>query len=159
MAKLAEISEEMQKLRKEAETLLTISGYRNCDDLSELDDWKQIRSPDDRQMLEEYRSILDKLLEAVDVLSYLESPITEVSLIYKNESGRYETEKGHYYTCGSCIEFLRTEDIYNYDTGEYEQGSVWTVSRVESENGEYYIVGYPEVELAGLLVRIRRSWS
>lgn len=155
MANLKALSDEMAKLKKQLETVLYISGYRDYDDLSGLDDFKQIKTADERQRLEEYRSILYKLDDIQCDLAYLERPIKEVSRIYTNESGRYETDKGHYYTSGSGIEFLRTEEVYNYDTDEWENAEIWTTSRVESKDGHYYIVGYPNIEMSGLKVRVR----
>ena len=72
-----------------------------------------------------------------------------------NSQGRYETDGGHYYTSGSSIEFLKVEEIYNSDTGQYEDTPVWTVSRVEHDGTDYYIVTYGNVELSGLKVRVR----
>lgn len=155
MADLKALSDEMAKLKKQLETVLYISGYRDYDDLSGLDDYKQIKTADQRQQLEEYRNILYKLDEVQSDLAYFEKPIREVSRIYTNESGRYETDKGHYYTSGSGIEFMRTEEVYNYDTEEWENAEVWTCSRVESRNGEYYIVGYSDIDMHGLTVRVR----
>lgn len=155
MANLKALSDEMTKLKRQLETVLYISGYRDYDDLSGLDDYKQIKTADQRQQLEEYRNILYKLDTVQSDLAYLEKPIREVSRIYTNESGRYETDKGHYYTSGSGIEFLRTEEVYNYDTEEWENAEVWTCSRVESRNGEYYIVGYSDIDMHGLTVRVR----
>lgn len=155
MADLKTLSEEMAKLKRQLETVLYISGYRDYDDLSGLDDYKQIKTADQRQQLEEYRNILYKLDEVQSDLAYFEKPIREVSRIYTNENGRYETDKGHYYTSGSGIEFLRTEEVYNYDTEEWENAEVWTCSRVESRNGEYYIVGYSDIDMHGLTVRVR----
>lgn len=34
-----------------------------------------------------------------------EEPIQEVRKIYANESGRYETEKGYYYTMAAVLSF------------------------------------------------------
>lgn len=155
MADLKALSDEMAKLKRQLETVLYISNYRDYDDLSGLDDYKQIKTADQRQQLEEYRNILYKLDEVQSDLAYFEKPIREVSRIYTNESGRYETDKGHYYTSGSGIEFLRTEEVYNYDTDEWENAEVWTCSRVESRNGEYYIVGYSDIDMHGLTVRVR----
>lgn len=155
MADLKALSDEMAKLKKQLETVLYISGYRDYDDLSGLDDYKQIKTADQRQQLEEYRNILYKLDTVQSDLAYFEKPIREVSRIYTNASGRYETAKGYYYTSGSGIEFLRTEEVYNSDTNKWENAGIWTCSRVESRNGEYYIVGYSDVELSGLKVRVR----
>lgn len=156
MADLKALSDEMTKLQKQIETVLSISDYRNYEDLSGLADYKEIRSADALQRLEEYRNILYRLDEVQAGLAYLEKPIKEVSRIYRNKIGRYEANSGYYYTSGSCIEFLRTTEVYNYDTDTYEDVEVWTTSRVESKDGEYYIVGYPDISLSGLKVRIRR---
>ena len=149
------LNEQMKKLKTHIETVLSVSDYRNYDDLSGLDDFKKINTADQRQRMEEYRNILSKLDDIQRELAYLERPIREVSRIYINESGRYETGKGHYYTCGSGIEFLRVEEIYNYDTGTWENAEIWTISRVESRDGQYYIVGYPDIKMSGLTVRVR----
>lgn len=154
MADLKVLSEELSKLQEQIKTVLNISEYRDCDDLSGLDDWKEIKTADQRQQLEEYRSILFKLDEIESDLSYFKRPIREVSKIYINESGRYETDKGYYYTSGSGIEFLRTEEVYNDDTDTWENAEIWTTSRVESQDGRY-IVGYSDLEMSGLTVRVR----
>lgn len=156
MADLKAVSDEMAKLKKQIETVLSISDYRNYEDLSGLSDYKNIKSADDRQMLEEYRNILYKLDEIQTDLAYFEKPVKEVSRIYRNKIGRYETDGGYYYTSGSGIEFLRTIEAYNYDTDAFEYVKIWTTSSVEShQGGEYYIVGYSDVELSGLKVRVR----
>lgn len=155
MANLKALSDEMTKLKKQIETVLYVSGYRDYDDLSGLDDWKQIKTADQRQQLEEYRNILYKLDEVQADLAYYEKPVREISKIHTNESGRYETDKGHYYTSGSGIEFLRTEEAYSYDTDTWENVEIWTTSRVESKDGQYYIVGYSNIEMSGLTVRVR----
>ena len=155
MADLKALTSEMEKLKKQIETVLYISAYRDYDDLSGLDDYKQIKTADQRQQLEEYRNILYRLDEIQADLAYYEKPIREVSKIHTNSSGRYETAKGHYYTSGSGIEFLRVEEVYNYDTDEWENAEIWTTSRVESKDGHYYIVGYPNLAMSGLTVRVR----
>ena len=148
------LQEEMKKLQKQIETVLRISDYQDCDDLSGLKDYGQIKTADERQRLEEYRNILYKLDEIKSNLAYYDRPIRETGKLHLNSQRRYETDKGHYYTSGSGIEFLRTEEVLNYDTQEWEEVEIWTASRVESNNG-YYIVGYPHLSLDGLKVRIR----
>lgn len=155
MADLKTLSDEMEKLAKQIEAVFSVAEYRDYDDLSGLDDYQKIKTADDRQMLEEYKALLYKLDEVQSSLTYFKRPIREVSKIYLNEAGRYETSKGYYYTCGSCIEFLRNEEVYNYDTNNWEKAGIWTTSRVESKDGQYYIVGHPNVELPGLTVRVR----
>ena len=148
------LQEEMKKLQKQIKIVLQVSDYRDCDDLSGLKGYEQIKTADERQRLEEYRNILYKLDEIQSNLAYYDRPIREMGKLHLNSEGRYETDKGYYYTSGSGIEFLRTEEVLNYDTQEWEKVEIWTASRVESNNG-YYIVGYPHVSLDGLKVRIR----
>ena len=155
MADLKALSDEMAKLKKQIETVLHISGYCENSDLCELDDYRQIKSADDRQMVEEYEGILYKLEEVQSTLSYYDKSVKEVSRLHMNTSGRYETDKGHYYTSGSCIEFMRVEEVYNSDVGKYENMTIWTTSRVEHNGQDYYIVAYRDVELSGLKVRVR----
>lgn len=152
MADIKALSDEMASLKNKIEATLSISGYRDYDDLSGLN----VRTADERQKQEEYRKILQRLDEVQRSLDYLEKPIREESRIYTNESGRYETDSGHYYTCGSGIEFLREEEVLNNDSGEWENVEIWTCSSVESKDGQYYIVGYPDLEMSGLKVRVRR---
>lgn len=156
MGDLKALSEEMGKLQKQIGTLFYISDYPECDDMSGLSDYKQIKTADQRQQLEEYRNILYRLEEIKRTLDYYDYPIREVGTLHMNSQGRYETESGYYYTSGSGIEFLRTEEVYNYDTDKWEDAGIWTTSRVESRNGNYYIVGYPDLDMSGLKVRIRR---
>ena len=150
------LSDEMIKVKKQIETMLSITGYLDYDDLSGLSDYKQIETADERQKLEEYRHILYKLEEVQSTLEYLERHIREMGTLRKNSQGRYETESGYCYTSGSGIEFLRTEEVCNFDTNKWEKVGIWTTSRVESKAGDYYIVGYPEVGLSGLTVRVRK---
>ena len=103
MADLKALSGEMAKLKRQLETVLYISGYRENSDLSGLSDYRQIKSADDWQKVEEYEGILYKLDEMQSRMDYHEKPIKEVSRLHMNASGRYETDGGHYYT-GSSIE-------------------------------------------------------
>lgn len=155
MADLKTLSEEMEKLKRQIKTVLTIASYPEYDDLSALSDYNEIRTADARQQLEEYRNILDKLDRIHSALSYYDRPIREVSRIYRNETGRYETDKGYYYTSGSTVEFLRVEQVYNEETDAWEDAEIWTSSRVEHNGNDYYLVGFPDVELSGLKVRVR----
>lgn len=156
MGDLKTLSEEMGRLQKQIDALFHISGFPDYDDLSGLSDYKQIKTADQRQQLEEYRSILFRLEEIKRTLDYYDYSIRETGTLHLNSQGRYETESGYYYTCGSSIEFMRTEEVYNYDSDTYENTEIWTTSSVESKDGEYYIVGYPNLDMNGLKVRIRR---
>lgn len=157
MGDLKTLSEEMGRLQKQINTILDVSGYLEYDDMSGLSDFDQVKTADQRQQLEEYRKILYRLDEIKGTLDYYVRPIREVGTLHKNGQGRYETESGHYYTSGSGIEFLRTEEVYDFDAERWKKVGTWTTSSVESDKGEYYIVGYRNVELDGLKVRVRRN--
>ena len=155
MADLKTLSGEMAKLKCQIDTIMSITKYQDYDDLSGLEDFHQIKNADDRQQLEEYRKILQRLDEVHSTLAYYEHPVREVSRLRRNEQGRYETERGHYYTSGSGIEFLRVEEIYDSENDRWREEGIWTVSTVEHNGKNYYIVGYPKVVLPGLEVRVR----
>lgn len=155
MASLKTLSEEMTKLKRQIDTMMSITAYQDYNDLSRLEDFSQIKNADDRQQLAEYRKILSKLDEVQFTLAYYERPVLEVSRLRRNEIGRYETERGHYYTSGSRIEFLRVEKDYDYDNDIWREIGTWTTSMVEHNGKDYYIVGYPGVVLPGLEVRVR----
>ena len=145
--------EETNGLYSKIDRILKSSTYDDYDDLSGLD--IDYRDGEQLFLLEELQSIMRNLDEVRDKLAYLALPVREVSRLHRNESRRYETDGGHYYTSGSSIEFLKVEEIYNSDTGQYEDTPVWTVSRVEHDGTDYYIVTYGNVELSGLKVRVR----
>lgn len=80
MADLKALSGEMAKLKRQLETVLYISCYRDYDDLSGSDDYKQIKTADERQKLEEYRNILFRLCS----ISYNRNRyLSEVRRIYR----------------------------------------------------------------------------
>ena len=98
-------------------------------------------------LLEELQAIMRNLDEVRGRLIYLSLPVREVSRLHKNESGRYETDGGHYYTCGSPIEAL-VED-------GYREVPYWVWTRLEHNEKDYYLVGYGNVDMGGLTVRVR----
>lgn len=151
------LSNEMGRLREQINTVLGISGYLENYDMSGLSDFSQIKTADQRQQLEEYGSIMCRLEEIKRTFDYYARPVREVGTLHENGQGRFETESGHYYTSGCGIEFLRTEEVYDFDKQEWKDVEIWTTSSVESDGGNYYIVGYRDVELDGLKVRVRRN--
>lgn len=141
------LAEEMEKLDKQIETLLLVSGYRKCKgDVKKIDttDW-ELNSADEQQMLEEYSAVMYLLERIHKRLAYYSLPVKEEGILRRSESGIYES--GRYsYECGSIIEFLRADN-----------GSViWTTDKMEFNGQDYYILGYPDVVLQGLRVRIRK---
>lgn len=133
------------ELSWQIDSLLRLSTYNKCEDLSELD----INYKDAEQLflLDELRVVMNKLADVQDKFSYLKCPIKETSRLHKNKSGKYETRLGHYYSCGYGIEALVSDD--------YHEVPYWSHTRVEHADGDYYLVGHRDVPLDGLTVRVR----
>ncbi len=79
-------------------------------------------------------------------LEYLSLPVREVSRLHRNKFGRYETDGGHYYTCGSPIAALVQDG--------YREVLYWVWIRLEHNEKGYYLVGYSNVDMDGLIVRV-----
>lgn len=145
MADLKMVLDKANEIKWKIDSVLKYSTYEDYDDLSELDiDYK-----DSEQLflLEELQAVMRCLDEVRGRLEYLSLPIQEVSVLHKNESGRYETGSGHYYTCGSPIEALVQDG--------YREVPYWVRTRVEGNGKGYFLVGYDSVEMDGLTVRVR----
>lgn len=145
MADLKMVLEKTNDLKWKIDSVLRFSTYDNYDDLSSLN--IDYRDGEQLFLLEELQSIMRNLDEVRGKLTYLALPVREVSRLHKNESGRYETDGGHYYTCGSPIEAL-VEDGYH-------EVPYWVWTRLEHNENGYYLVGCGNVEMDGLTVRVR----
>lgn len=145
MKDLGELLERSQKLNTDIKRLLKESTYLEYDDLSKLDiDYK-----DAEQLLfhEQLWKVMQELEDVSDRLDYLALPIKEVSRLHKNPDGRYETESGQYFTSGCRVEALVSD---GFRTVPY-----WVKTSIEHDGNDYFLVGYREVELEGLKVRLR----
>lgn len=147
MADLNMVLTEAQKLNEGIRNVLKLSNYEDYDDLSGLD----IDYEDGQQLFlqSELGKIMEKLSDATDRITYLSRPVTETSCLHKNGSGRYETAGGHYYTSGSRIEALIKDDC--------QEVPYWVWTRVEHDGRDYYLVGYENIRLDGLTVRVRKA--
>lgn len=145
MADLKMILDNTNRLYSKIDSILRLSTYDECDDLSGL----EIDYQDGEQLflLDELRAIMKNLDEVKGRLAYLALPIHEVSRLHKNGSGRYETESGHYYTYGSSIEALVKDS--------FSEMPRWIRTSVEGNGKGYFMVGYDKVEMDGLTVRVR----
>lgn len=147
MADLQMALEEAFKLNQSIAQFLKFTTYPDYDDLSGLD----IDFNDGEQLLiwEELRGITDRLADVQDFISYLARPIVEESRLRKGVAGKYRTAKGHYYDCSSIIEALVSD--------EYHEVPYWTRTTVEHNGKDYYLVGYRDVPMKGLRVRVRSA--
>lgn len=145
MKDLKKMLEETNGLYSKIDRILKSSTYDDYDDLSGLD--IDYRDGEQLFFLEELQSIMRNLDEVRDRLVYLALPVRKVSRLHRNESERYETDGGHYYTCGSLIEAL-VED-------GYRDVPYWVRTTLEHNGKDYFLVGYGSVEMEGLTVRVR----
>ena len=132
-------------LSSEIEDLLKLSSYDKYDDLSGLK--INYTDPEQLLLLDELRTVIEKLGEAKRRIDYLIKPVRFTGTLFKNNSGKYELENGHYYSCGSNIEALISDD--------YHESPYWARSRVEYEGDDYFIVGFKDTSLEGLTARVR----
>ena len=147
MADLQMALSEAVKLNRSITQFLRFSTYTDYDDLSGLD----IDFADGEQLLllDELRRITDQLADVQEYISYLTRPVTEVSRLRKGTAGKYRTAKGHFYDCRSSIEALVTD--------EYHEVPYWTRTIVEHNGEDYYLVGYKDLPMDGLTVRVRST--
>ena len=147
MADLNAVYAEMQLLDYKIKSILHLSSYEEYDDLSGL----HIDYEDGQQIFlqKELMNILKNLSDVHSRLEYLSRPVKETSRLHRNGSGRYETEQGHCYTCGSRIEALVTDSS--------EEVPYWVRTSVEHDGSDYFLVGCKNVCMDGLTVRVREA--
>lgn len=106
-------------------------------------------NPEQNFKADNYLRVLDLLGDVDSILEWLEKPIVAEGVLVKNAGGRYQID-------GTDVEFTsgRPLDVWHYD--DWKEKEVWTRSRVEHGNGDYYIVALgKDVSIEGLKVRTR----
>jgi len=138
---------QVSELQQGITRLLRSSTYNQYDDLSGL----EINYEDSEELfrLDELRGIMEKLADVEDAIRYMGQPVREVGRLWKNAAGRYETESGHYFCCGSPIEALVSDSRYDVP--------YWVRTSIEHDGHDYFLVGHRHVSLDGLTVRIRKT--
>lgn len=153
MANIKDLQKEMQKLQSQIATVLAVSKYRDYEDLSEIE--YSTNNPDDLLLINEYKNILYKLSDVQYDLEYLNKPVLFEDTLILRPDGRYGTRGNRiYYTSGSGIEFLINEEVLGED-GYFIEKQAWRTSTVEHNGTDYYIVGYKDIDMNGLKIRVR----
>ena len=147
MANLKEVWAKTAEMKWKIDSLLRLSTYNDYDDLSGLD--IDYDSAEELFLLDELKEVMRAFQEVQDRLNYLSRPIKETSRLSRNRSDRYETYRGHCYTCGSRIEALVSDNRHD--------SLYWTRTSVEHDGSDYYLVGHKEVDMDGLTVRVREA--
>lgn len=155
MKTLKDLQSEMHQLSFQIDKILNYSDYKYADDLSEIKYNK--KNADDLLLIDEYRSILEKLSDVQCQLKYLSLPVDFTDKLTIRPDGKYESQDNEVcFSSGSIIEFLTTEEVMGED-GHFKEVLAWRISHVEYDKDGYYIVGYKDVNLNGLTVRFRKN--
>lgn len=144
---ITELHRKLNNLNNDITSILTGIDYRYAEVLYDDQVEYNPNNPNDRLLKDEFEDMLLHLQEISWKLEYLKKDIIGEYILHLNQNDRYECSVMEYH-CGVTIEF------YYYD--DWDDCFKWVVSRVEHKNGSYYIVGYDNVVMDGLKVRIRR---
>lgn len=144
MTDLEKILEEIKGISYQFEKIAKKTNYDFYSDSLELE--FDYENPDEQLLQNELNIILEKMSEVKNKVDYLTSPIKDEGRLSLNWTDRYCLNE-HEYHCGNKIEFFYIPD----DEEEYPR---WIISRIEHDK-EYYIVGYENINLDGLRVRVR----
>ncbi|OTN83995.1 hypothetical protein A5819_003545 [Enterococcus sp. 7E2_DIV0204] len=145
MKKLNECLAASKVLSGEIKRTFREMGYKDEEDFYDID--THAFTPDESLMYNELRKAFAKLEDFNYILEYLNSPIQFTGTLRENENGRFELENGYEFTSGSRIEAL----VYF----DFDDTEAWVRTSVESNEKGYYLVGYNNIPLAGLKVRVR----
>lgn len=153
--RIEELEKRIYSLNGSIKEVLRASQYEKYGDLSGVD--YSPEDPEENFIATELEGVLEKLDRIEGTLEYLQRPIEATGKLFKNERERYtarptETAPDSFieeweYTSGQGIEFLYSDP--------FEERASWRASRVEHNGKDYYIVGYPDIQLEGLTVRRR----
>ena len=139
------VLEQMTGLKIRIDDILRSSTYDEHADLRGLH--VDRKDSDQLFLLKELRSIMRKLADAGCSIEYLSRPVREVSSLYQNDDGEYVTGQGYRYRSGSLIEVLLQDDSQEFPC--------WVLTKVEHDGEDYYLVGYEDISMEGLNVRVR----
>lgn len=145
-----ELMKRVRNLTREIGEIVRISGYDYGYSEFEVD--YDCKNPDEVQLYNELYSMVEKLDDIRSEVEFLDREIAEVSELHKNNYGRYVTASGTELTCGTGIEFLYSNPHYE------DEPSYWVSARIEHNGKDYYIYGYPNVNLSTVLIRFRKYY-
>lgn len=129
----------------DAKFAVETTGYDECSlDKVEYDE----NDPESCFIYNKELEIMKNLEKAVFIYErYLKTPITKTGYLqYDYSKDRYCLEDIEFH-CGDTVEVLITDDFF--------ENKKWVSTRFETDNGEWYLVGYPKQPIAGLEARIR----
>ena len=145
MAELSMALVQMKGLKSRIDDILSVTTYDEHADLRGL----HVDHEDSDQLfqLKELRAIMRKLADVGGSIEYLFHPVRENGTLHRDENGEYRTEKGYCYRSGSLIEVLLQ--------GDTNETPCWVQTKVEHDGEDYYLIGYDDIPMEGLCVRVR----
>lgn len=145
MPDLQAVLSEAVELNKCILEFLRFSTYTKFSDLSGLD--IDYMDGDQLFLWDELLVITDHLAKARASISYLTRSVTEENDLRKGTDGKYRTETGRCYDCGSSIEALVTD--------KDREVPYWTKTVVLHNGEDYYLFDFEDHLMEGLRVRVR----
>ena len=136
---------QMKGLKCRIDDILSVTTYDEHADLRGL----HADRKDSEQLfqLREMQRIMRRLADIGGSIEYLFRPVLETSTLHRDENGEYRTGKGYCYRSGSLIEALLQEDPH--------EAPCWVQTKVEHDGEDYYLMGYEDISMEGLSVRVR----
>lgn len=136
---------QMKGLKCRIDDILSVTTYDEHADLRGL----HADRKDSEQLfqLREMQKIMRRLADIGGSIEYLFRPVLETSTLHRDENGEYRTGKGYCYRSGSLIEALLQEDPH--------EAPCWVQTKVEHDGEDYYLMGYGDISMEGLSVRVR----
>lgn len=145
MAELDMVLAQAAGLKTQIDEFLKSSTYDKYVDLREL----HVDAGDSERLSLrlELRWIMGKLADAADSIDYLSRPVKETGTLHRDGNGAYVTGQGYQYRSGSLIEALILKDA--------REAPRWVQTKVEYDGDDYYLLGYDDIPMEGLCVRVR----
>lgn len=106
------------------------------------------QEPEDQYLRNMFYRAGDKLGDAAKLLEQTFAEVRDTGFLHKQANGRYELN-GTEIFCSSAIEFLHVDDDLRS----------WVATRIEHSDEDYRLVGYRDIPLEGMHVRIKRVQS
>ena len=145
MAELSMALVQMKGLKSRIDEIFSVTAYDDHTDLRGLH--ADHKDSDQMFQLREMRKIMRKLADVGGSIEYLFRPVREAGILHRDENGEYRTENGYSYRSGSLIEAFLQEDS--------QEAPCWVQTKVEHDGEDYFLVGYGDIPMEGLRVRVR----
>lgn len=149
---LKNILDRLSTIDGQAQTLMRDIGLKDDD----YEPWANVipdsSDPDELFLYNELRDLMSLLCRIHRELIYLDLPCGDTHVLRLFPNGRYgyqdlPFDNERTFSCGAPVEALINDDNGN---------PCWVSSRIEHNGNDYYLYGYRDITLNGLMIRERR---